>query len=89
MPTFHLLVKGKVQGVFYRATAKEVADKLGLVGWVKNTDINDVELVVAGDQTSVDRFIAWCKQGPPRAKVTSVVITEHAETGLSGFIIKR
>ena len=41
MPTVHLLISGKVQGVFFRATAKDVADEIGITGWVKNTDEGD------------------------------------------------
>ena len=89
MPIFHLIVKGKVQGVFYRATAKEVADELGLTGWVKNTTEGDVEIVVAGEQLAIDRFIAWCYQGPRRAKVTAVTVSEHFETDFISFSIIR
>lgn len=50
MPTFHLLIKGKVQGIFYRASAKETADKTGITGWVKNTPEGDVEAVATGTE---------------------------------------
>ena len=50
MPTIHILVKGKVQGVFYRATAKEMADRYGITGWVRNTEEGNVELMASGKE---------------------------------------
>jgi acylphosphatase len=74
MPTAHLIIKGRVQGVFYRASAKQVAREIGVTGWVKNTDEGDVEIVAAGTVEQLRKFIDWCKVGPARAKVTEVVI---------------
>jgi acylphosphatase len=51
MITVHLLIEGEVQGVFYRATAKEIADKLGITGWIKNTWEGNVEAMVTGNET--------------------------------------
>jgi len=78
MPTIHLTIKGRVQGVFYRATAKEVADEIGLKGWIKNTDNDDVEATVTGNDEQLKKFIDWCWQGPQRAKVEDV-LTEIVE----------
>lgn len=89
MPTFHLLIKGKVQGVFYRATAKEEAERLGIKGWVRNTREGDVEAVASGDTERVERFIAWCRQGPPRAWVTDVEIAEMPEENFADFRVVR
>ena len=83
MQTHHILVKGKVQGVFFRATAKEEAVAMGLVGWVKNTNEGDVEMVVSGSEDKLSEFEQWCQSGPPLATVENVKITvvtnEHFE----------
>ncbi len=89
MPTIHLLIKGKVQGVFYRATSKKIADKLNLTGWIKNTINDNVEATVTGDQEQLQQFINWCKNGPEKAKVKNVVITKKPETPFIDFEIVR
>ena len=50
MPTVHLIIKGRVQGVFYRATARKVAGEIGVTGWVKNTAEGNVEIVATGSK---------------------------------------
>jgi acylphosphatase len=89
MPTVHLMIKGKVQGVFYRATARDEAEKLGLTGWIKNTQDGNVEAVVNGNREHIDRYIAWCWKGPSRAKVESVEVKDLQEERFDGFQIKR
>lgn len=89
MPTIHLFVKGKVQGVFYRATAKKIADKLKLTGWIRNTKNEDVEAMVTGDEEQLKQFINWCKQGPEKAKVDDVIVTPQKETPFEEFKIIR
>ncbi len=89
MPTIHLLIKGKVQGVFYRATAKKVADKLKLTGWIKNTKKGNVEALVTGNLQPLDEFINWCRKGPEKAKVENIIIKEKAETPFNDFEIVR
>lgn len=89
MPTCHLLIKGEVQGVFYRATAKKVADELGVTGWVKNTEGDDVEALVTGTEEQLNEFLAWCKKGPAMAKVTDVVASEQEETRFEDFSVRR
>ena len=89
MATLHLLIKGKVQGVFFRASAKEKADELGLNGWVKNTVEGNVEATVSGSDDAVNAFVEWCKQGPSKASVTSVDVTPKPDDGLSGFHLLR
>ncbi len=66
MPVIHLIIKGDVQGVFYRVTAKEVADKLNITGWIKNTDSGEVEALVSGTEQALEQFIGWCKKGPQK-----------------------
>ena len=88
MPTIHLLIKGNVQGVFYRATAKKVADKLNLTGWIKNTKDGSVEAAVTGEKEMLEQFSNWCKKGPPRATVEEVIfIKQEKETNYNAFEI--
>jgi len=75
MATVNLIVKGKVQGVFFRAEAKEHADKLGITGWVKNHDDGNVEIMAKGSQQAVHEFVEWCRKGPKKAEVTDVIVT--------------
>ena len=89
MPTIHLLIKGKVQGVFYRATAKKVADKLKLTGWIKNTKDDTVEATISGDKDKLQEFINWTKAGPEKAKVEDVIINDKPETTFTEFEIIR
>lgn len=81
----HVLVSGRVQGVFYRSTCAEVARKLGLLGWVRNRPDGRVEAVFQGPSDVVERMLAWCREGPPLAVVTSVEMTEEAERPEPGF----
>lgn len=77
MATKHVLIEGKVQGVFFRASAKEKAESLGLTGWVKNTPAGNVEAVASGDEEAVDAFVDWCRMGPARASVKKVVVSDY------------
>jgi acylphosphatase len=55
----HVVISGRVQGVWFRASTKEKADELGLTGWVKNNSKGDVEAVFEGDESAVREIIAW------------------------------
>ena len=72
MKTFEVHINGKVQGVWYRASAKDMALQLGLTGKIWNDDDGDVGAIVQGDEEKISQFIDWCKQGPPLAKVQNV-----------------
>ena len=89
MKTVRLIIKGRVQGVFYRATAKDVADLLGVRGWVKNLPDDNVEIMATAAEDILQKFIGWCKQGPPKAKVDEVVIEELDTEEFKGFKILR
>jgi acylphosphatase len=89
MPTVHLLIKGRVQGVFYRASAKEVADKLNLTGWIKNTAEGHVEATVTGNEQVLQQFIQWCEKGPQRAVVTEVAVNSVPDVFFTSFSIAR
>ena len=81
----HLWITGKVQGVYYRATAAELAERLGLNGWIKNTTDGAVEATISGADAAVAEFIAWCRKGPANAQVTDVKLTPKPDDGLVGF----
>ena len=70
----HITVHGRVQGVWFRAGAKEKAEELGLTGWVMNRPNGTVEIHAQGEKSQLETFIAWCHQGTPTAKVTSLDI---------------
>jgi acylphosphatase len=89
MPTVHLVIKGKVQGVFFRATAKDIAHEMNIKGWVRNTQEGDVEIVASGSQKDIDRYIDWCKRGPSKAIVTRVIVTPREDENSDQFKILR
>lgn len=72
----HFRVSGQVQGVFFRATTQETANALGLRGWVRNTEDDQVELVACGDDAALGELERWLRRGPPRARVIAVARTD-------------
>lgn len=88
--TVHIIVEGKVQGVYYRATTKEMADKMGIKGWVRNSEEGNVEIVASGSEDELEKFIAWCRIGPRRAEVMNLLITSIQNQLFEDFkIIKK
>lgn len=85
----HVRISGKVQGVFFRATAKQVAEKNDLTGWVKNVRNGNVEAMVSGDIDKVEKFIAWCKHGPVSAQVESVDVGYIEKKIFKEFSVER
>lgn len=73
--TVHLIIKGKVQGVYFRASARDVANKLAIKGWIKNMPDGNVEVMAEGKKEQLDKFIEWCRHGPTQAQVKEVRIT--------------
>ena len=69
---------GKVQGVFFRASTKSVADKLGLYGWVRNESDGSVLIEATGLRRAITPLIEWCEKGPPMADVSNIT-TEWVE----------
>ena len=80
----HLVIKGRVQGVFFRATACDEAARLGVTGWVRNCRDGSVECVAEGEKAQVDRLIIWCRHGPPGAGVTDIDVRREEWTGEFG-----
>ena len=82
----HLLIRGLVQGVSYRASAQAEARRLHLGGWVRNLPGGEVEAVAEGAQQAVEAFVAWCHTGPRGAQVSQVVVEEARPEGrFQGF----
>jgi acylphosphatase len=85
----HLLIEGRVQGVFYRAFARGVATKLGLNGWVKNRYDGRVEAVFEGDRPLIEQAILECREGPQGAYVDDIDLTWETYSGREkGFEIR-
>ena len=89
MKTIRLTVRGKVQGVFYRASAKNIADDLGITGWIKNLTDRNVEIKATSSEELLQQFIDWCRQGPQRAIVEEVIIEDIQLETFTGFRIIR
>lgn len=68
----HLIISGRVQGVFFRASTQKMARNLNLTGWVKNLPSGDVEVVAEGEEKNLKKLAAWCVIGPEAASVTNV-----------------
>ena len=77
MRRVHLTASGLVQGVFFRASARNEATRLGLSGWVRNTQDGTVEAEVQGHTEAVDGFIEFCRRGPGHARVEALAVDEH------------
>ena len=78
-------VRGRVQGVFFRASTRRVAESLGIAGHAINLPNGDVEVLACGDPTDLDKLAAWLHQGPPSSSVTSVQAQEAEWQELDRF----
>lgn len=83
------MVRGRVQGVSFRWTCRDVAERLGLAGWVRNAADGSVEVVAEGTERALAELVAWCRQGPPHAAVTDVEEAVETVRGEVGFEIRR
>ncbi len=81
----HLVVHGRVQGVFFRDSLREQAVTHAVSGWARNRSDGTVEALLEGSLDAVERVIAFCREGPPRADVGQVEVGELEPEGLSGF----
>ena len=77
----HLIIEGRVQGVWFRDSTRNEATRLNLTGWVKNRFDGSVELVAEGSREEVKKLIEWCHHGPPGARVTMVHEIKEDYTG--------
>ena len=89
MPSYRLVITGKVQGVFYRQSAFEHAQQMDIKGWVKNRPDGAVEATITGSEEAVRAFINWCRQGPPQAIVGDIEVVPIEETTFDNFSILR
>ena len=87
MKTLHLQITGKVQGVWFRESMRQEAERLGVAGWVRNQADGSVEAVIQGSTEAVDTLLAWAHQGPPQANVEQV--TQRAAEGQYTHFEKR
>jgi acylphosphatase len=79
-------VRGRVQGVFFRASARNEALHLGLTGYARNLDDGRVEAVARGDAAALDEFQRWLQRGPPAARVDEVLVEEYADGAFASFV---
>jgi acylphosphatase len=86
---FNITVSGKVQGVFYRQSTMEKARELELKGFVRNEANGDVYLEAEGSDEKLEELVKWCRQGPSRARVERVNVSEGELKNFTDFIIKR
>lgn len=85
MQSKHIVVHGRVQGVFFRASARDAAERLGVGGWVRNRDDGTVEMVVEGEDDAVGEMVAWAREGSPQAWVSGVDVTDTEPRGHRSF----
>ncbi len=82
------VVSGRVQGVFYRASTQQRAQKLGLTGWVRNRPDGGVEVFACGEAEQLEALCRWLQQGPEMAKVSSVECQDCAVEAFTDFSIR-
>jgi acylphosphatase len=86
---YTIKVSGKVQGVFFRASTQAKAEELGVNGIVKNETDGSVYIEAEAEEETLKRFVAWCHQGPERAKVTECIVQEGNLKNYRNFQILR
>ena len=82
------VVKGRVQGVWYRDSAQREARRLGVAGSAVNREDGTVGLVLEGPRGAVDQLLQWAAIGPPKAQVTGIEIVDEEPVGLNGFTVR-
>ena len=84
----HVVVRGRVQGVFFRAEARDRASSLGLGGWVRNNPDGTLEAVFEGERERVQSLVDWCRRGPALAEVENVDVAWEEPQGDSRFAVR-
>jgi acylphosphatase len=87
--TICILVKGKVQGVFYRQSTRQKAKELQITGSVKNLPDESVEIIATGPSAQLQQLIEWCRHGPPKAIVIDLIVTPLSLQSFNDFSIVR
>ena len=85
----HVLISGRVQGVFFRQSAVEEAQRLGVAGWVRNRADGRVEAEAEGVDEAVEAFVTFCRRGPDRARVEGVMVRERPLLGATHFVLEQ
>lgn len=85
----NITVSGRVQGVYYRASTKAVAEQLGVRGWIQNKADGTVYIEAEADAFFMNQFLEWCADGPNGAKVEQVTTEEAPLQNFTNFIIKK
>jgi acylphosphatase len=83
-----VIVSGRVQGVFFRASCRRPAERAGVSGWARNRADGAVEAVFEGDEEAVGRLVAWCRSGPPSARVDEVTVVDEPPSGAVSFEVR-
>ena len=83
-----VVVTGRVQGVFFRDSCRERAREIGVAGFVRNRGDGAVEAEFEGPPGAVARLVSWCHEGPPRAQVAGVEVSEIEPVGAPGFRVR-
>ena len=81
-------MRGRVQGVFFRAETQDRARSLGLAGWVRNANDGSVEAVLEGERERVDTLLRWCRRGPALAEVEDVEVEWQEPRGEHAFVVR-
>jgi len=89
LQTISITVTGKVQGVYFRQSAREKATQLGITGFVKNQPDKTVYIIATGVQEQLGAFVAWCRQGPPQGQVSDVLVQPEMLQAFDRFSIHR
>ena len=76
MKSLHLQILGRVQGVWFRESMRNEAERLGVTGWVRNLPDGSVEAIIQGSIEAVDALLEWTQTGPPMARVERVIVDE-------------
>jgi acylphosphatase len=78
----HLIIRGRVQGVWFRGSTKDAAEQIGgITGWVRNLPDGSVEVVAEGERDTLEQLVVWCHDGPPSARVDVVDATWSEASG--------
>ncbi|GIV31614.1 MAG: acylphosphatase [Saprospiraceae bacterium] len=86
---YDIWIEGRVQGVWFRASARNKAKELGVRGWVRNLPDGRVYAEAEGEEEALQQFVDWCHRGPELAEVTGVVVREGPVQGFEDFEIRR
>ena len=89
MKCLQIIIRGKVQGVWFRVSTRNKAQELGVYGIVKNQSDGSVYVEVEGDEMLLKDFVAWCYEGSEFSRVDTVDISEIDQKGFTEFLIKR